>query len=704
MLLALALASCVRSNSETCKDGRICAGGLVCDEAHHLCVFRDQLESCAGRADGESCTVGEPMSRPGECVDEVCLAAVCGDGVAVLDEACDGEGSIPAVGTCADFNYDYGTLECSSQCSAGLSQCKRLGWQFASLPGTGRLYGLWEDGDTVWAVGPSHVFRRRAGVWTEVSDLALARLNADGVWARDGHVFVVGETTAGSGHVAHFDGSQWTDTALAASLHAVYGRAPDDVFVVGSGGYIGHFDGTSWTPMASTVTTELRAISGFGQEVVVAGFGSTILRLRNGLWERDVSPGRPSVGFVGVWQASANDFYAVGGQSTIAHWNGSSWVSAPLTGITRTLRGISGRSASEIYVVGDADENGKTVFLGDGNGWTPMVNPSIEGLFAVHAGAHGTYATTSVPTTLEYAGAGWLDLEPLAPTTTVRGVWSNGSYATSVGDACTFQIVDQGLYRTEGLFAGCTCPMNGLIDVWGPPGPGAAPLYAGGNGGVLLHRTGNGWECDQPAPPGLVQTATIVRSISGTSAASAFAVGRALSAPMLLHNPGTGWRDLSSVIPMLPGALLTGVWAAGPDEAFIVGTQGSIVHYQAGAATVMASGVSVNLAGVWGASVQDVYAVGEDATILHYDGVAWQRMTGIPAGITFSTSVSFEDVHGRSSNDVWVVGGRILLHWEGAHWEVVARPDADRAFQVSASAGGVVIGTTSGIGQRLFGL
>ena len=704
LLLLFALGSCVRSNSATCSDGSVCAAGRVCDEANHLCVFPDQLASCVDRADGQPCTAEEPTPRPGECVNQVCVPAVCGDHIVVLGEACDGAGTAPAVGTCVDFNFDYGSLECSSQCSTGLDQCKRLGWQFANLGGAGRLFGLWEDGDVVWAVGASQVYRRQAGAWAAVVDPALERLNADGVWARDGHVFVVGERDA-SGHVAHFDGTQWTDTTLPASLHAVYGRAPDDVFVVGADGYIGHFDGTSWTAMGTPVSTELRAISGSGQDVIVVGFGSTVLRLGQGGWERDTNATLPTAGFTGVWQAGPDDVYVVGALSTITHWNGSSWATTPLTGLVRTLHGISGRSPTEIYVVGDADENGRSLFLWDGVGWTPMVSPSSEDLFAVHAGPRGTYASISVATTLEYAGAGWLELAPPAPTATIKGLWSSGSFATAVGDACTFQVVDQGNYSTQGLFGGCSCGTSALLDVWGPPGPSATPLYAGGTGGLMVHRTLNGWECDQPLPAELVQPTTVVRSISGSSATSAFAVGRARGAAMLLHNPGTGWRDLSSVLPPLSASLLNGVWAAGPDEAFIVGAQATIVHYKNGIATQMPSGVTnINLASVWGASPDDVYAVGENTTILHYDGVAWQRVTEIPVGITFSTSVSFEDVHGRSASDVWVVGGRILLHWDGAHWEAVARPDADRTFQVSASPGGVVVGTTKGIGQRLFGL
>ena len=501
-----------------------------------------------------------------------------------------------------------------------------------------------------------------------------------------------------------FDGAQWTGVTLPVPVNAIYGRRPDDVFAVGSEGYIWHFDGAAWTAMASPVITGLRAIAGSGTDLVVVGDASTVLRLTASGWVRDLSATGPTGSLSGVWERAPNDLYVVGNGSKVAHWDGTTWVTSPLSGLTRNLRAISGRSASEIYIVGDADANGNTIVVGSSAGWTPMVNPSTENLFAVHAGASGTYAAAGAATMLEYEGAGWLELEPPAPTTRILGLWSNGASSVAVGEGCTLQVVTPGSYVTEGLFQTCSCGLSVLLDIWGTTGANGMPLYAGGTYGLLLHHTGNGWECDQPLPAPIATATSVVTSISGTSATSVFAVGRASNAPMLLHNAGTGWIDLSAELPALSGRRLNGVWAAGPDEAFMVGTEGNIAHYQGGVVTAMTSGVSATLFSVWGANPRDVYAVGDEATIIHYDGVAWKRVTGVPAGITFSTNVPFVDVHGRGSTDVWVVGGRVLLHWEGAHWQVVAQPATEPTTQVFATERGVTIGTALGIGHQLIGL
>ena len=59
---------------------------------------------------------------------------------------------------------------------------------------------------------------------------------------------------------------------------------------------------------------------------------------------------------------------------------------------------------------------------------------------------------------------------------------------------------------------------------------------------------------------------------------------------------------------------------------------------------------------IWGASPSDVWAVGGRGTV-HWDGAAWSPVTEPPLGTVTPT-----DVAGRATDDVWVVdwNGRIL--------------------------------------------
>jgi hypothetical protein len=65
------------------------------------------------------------------------------------------------------------------------------------------------------------------------------------------------------------------------------------------------------------------------------------------------------------------------------------------------------------------------------------------------------------------------------------------------------------------------------------------------------------------------------------------------------------------------------------------------------------------LLAVWGSSAKDVWAVGSDGTIVHFDG---QALSLVPSGVTST----LQAVHGTGPNDVWMAGddGR-ALHWDG---------------------------------------
>ena len=112
---------------------------------------------------------------------------------------------------------------------------------------------------------------------------------------------------------------------------------------------------------------------------------------------------------------------------------------------------------------------------------------------------------------------------------------------------------------------------------------------------------------------------------------------------------------------------LTGIWGAASDDVWAVGENGTIRHwtYDAGGELdwiISDSKSTTNLRAVWGSSATDIWAVGDDNTILHGDGSSWTR-SQVP---TIPSSGPFYGVWGSGPNDVWVVGQRALLHRSGA--------------------------------------
>lgn len=77
--------ACVRSQSRTCDDGRVCPQDAICDLDHGQCVVPEQITPCNEQEEGAVCEVAARYL--GHCDRGVCLP--CGDGIVIAGEACD---------------------------------------------------------------------------------------------------------------------------------------------------------------------------------------------------------------------------------------------------------------------------------------------------------------------------------------------------------------------------------------------------------------------------------------------------------------------------------------------------------------------------------------------------------------------------------------------------------------------------------------
>lgn len=111
------------------------------------------------------------------------------------------------------------------------------------------------------------------------------------------------------------------------------------------------------------------------------------------------------------------------------------------------------------------------------------------------------------------------------------------------------------------------------------------------------------------------------------------------------------------------------VWGAAPDDVYVVGDAGTILHYAQGAWSSQDSGTQARLRSVWGSGPGDVFAVGDDGTILRNDGSGWAAQ---PSG----TTASLLGVWGSGSSNVFAVGTEngsgIALHYDGNAWSQAA--------------------------------
>ena len=180
-------------------------------------------------------------------------------------------------------------------------------------------------------------------------------------------------------------------------------------------------------------------------------------------------------------------------------------------------------------------------------------------------------------------------------------------------------------------------------------------------------------------------TVTTWEKVWGTSASDLFLMGEAGN---VYRGDGQTWtRELSTI---LSSRTVLSAWGASPDNAYFVGRIADVEHiltdtvadtpYSAywdepilenyNGVTFSAVGlteVKWGLYDIWGSASDDIFAVGFNGTVLHYNGTAWSVM------FTGGTSpVWLNSVWGSSDSSVFASGSDgALLHYDGTSWRVI---------------------------------
>jgi len=236
-------------------------------------------------------------------------------------------------------------------------------WKAVSTGVDRDVNALWGTSDTdVWAVGARGLLVHHDGFgWSpQPANTDRRRLNA--LWGTpDGsHLVAVGEL----GTVLVFDGAGWTrrDLPVSSELRAVWGFAPDDVWVVGSYA-TWHWDGTAWQAATGAASRDLYGLWGAAPDDVWAvGAWGTVLHFDGAAWSQ-VGAGT-GLRLRDVWGAASDDVWAVGERGLLLHWDGAGW-STVASETTEHLRAVWGRGPDDVVAVGTRG----MVLHHDGNGW-----------------------------------------------------------------------------------------------------------------------------------------------------------------------------------------------------------------------------------------------------------------------------------------------------------------------------------------------
>jgi hypothetical protein len=108
------------------------------------------------------------------------------------------------------------------------------------------------------------------------------------------------------------------------------------------------------------------------------------------------------------------------------------------------------------------------------------------------------------------------------------------------------------------------------------------------------------------------------------------------------------------------------VWAAGER---VVHWDGTTWSYQS------PPGMEAGWSGVWAAGPHDAWAAGFDNGIVHWNGNAWESSTGLE----LSSREFPPRLWGTGARDVYAFGGSLLKHWDGSQWSDM-RPAQDSSL------------------------
>lgn len=184
--------------------------------------------------------------------------------------------------------------------------------------------------------------------------------------------WIVGKT---NGSRQYFDGSGWSaqspsDLNNTSHKYADVAMLSESSAVAvqngGTGSRIYNWNGSSWSPGAQTGALRSLDVRPSGDGAAVGATGTVWLRSPDGTWARmDNKPSTSGRDLLGVHVVAPDHIWAVGERGGIYRWDGASWQTFAVTGVTKDLNAVW--------------------FSGDGReGWA--------------AGVDGTIARYSVPT------------------------------------------------------------------------------------------------------------------------------------------------------------------------------------------------------------------------------------------------------------------------------------------------------------------
>jgi hypothetical protein len=399
---------------------------------------------------------------------------------------------------------------------------------------------------------------------------------------------------------------------VADKLTAGWVSPSGQTYIVGANGVILRSVGNVWTSQNSRTYETLNGIWGASDnDIWIVGGNGTLLHWE-GFWKPIPSP--TMFNLTSVWGSSADQVWAVGDATTVLKWNGVSWTPITVPGVptSRLLWKVWGSGPNDVWVVGDSG----LILNWNGFQWTVSNSNTTRLLFDVWGTAPDNVWAMGYTSVRRYNGSTWLTV-----------------------------TLDDPMLR-------------GLDKIWGS---GVNTAWAGGTGSDLKAGIWR-WDGSKFLRAYSDSIAFKINALFGEQTGKAFAVG---DSGLLIRYDGTDWRRVSS--GDLADGKLYGVWGKDPNTVWAVGGNffgdaGYIYRNDGGVWTKDAFQTNKRLFAAWGSGSDDVWAVGAGGMIVRWNGMTWNS---VPSG----TTSDLLDIYEVGPNNVWAVGaGGTVIRWNGANW------------------------------------
>jgi hypothetical protein len=476
------------------------------------------------------------------------------------------------------------------------------------------------------------------------------------------------------GDLQHFCSEQ--PRAAGHTLHRVFGLGLS-TWAVGARGTVRHLrDGVPLPddPVQRTGTdADLHDLWGPAPDRLWAvGERGTVLRFDGIAWQRvEVPEAAQGVTLYGVW-GRGPDVWIVGQRRTVLRLRDGAFIAAPrefpdAAGAAETLYSVWGDGADVWVGGGVVDRPAGRVYRLAGARWEIQATARYPihqvrgdgGEFLAVGGGMSSDGGTPTGVLLRQEGATLVD-RASAGMPILHGLdGKKGAWVLVGGDLRNGSGV---AYRWDGSRAtqvqlppGSNTPLRG---VWAQ---GDRPLFVGEFGLVLQVRGEETVTLSEAQPEHHVVT-----GLWAAGPDDVWAVGEITGrGGIILRHRGGSWAPV-----LRTPRPLHGVWGSGPEDIWFVGGAGTVLRYDGRMIRAQGvAGVSGDVRAVWGSGPRDVWAVGDKGLVLRDDGGGFKRDTSIG----LSTGASLYAVWGSGPDDVWIGGGMdggngLLLRWHEEDW------------------------------------